>query len=74
MFDLVGDTQCIEGAPEFGTIVGANAARVAKLLEYFLADGIGNGGTTFIIDQSQNAELAEAANSAKDMHGIFAIT
>jgi hypothetical protein len=30
MFDIVGGTKSIEGAPEFGTIVGADSARVTK--------------------------------------------
>jgi hypothetical protein len=42
-------------------------------LEYFFANGVGNGGTTLIIDKGENAELAEAADGTENVHGIGTI-
>ena len=50
MFYFVSNTKRIESPPEFGAIVGLDSAGIPKQLKDFLADDIGNGGTTFIID------------------------
>jgi hypothetical protein len=50
VFDMVSGTKGIESSSKFGTIVGSDSTRVTKELKDFLADGISNGGTTFIID------------------------
>jgi hypothetical protein len=73
VFNIVGGAKGIEGSSEFGTIVCANATRVTKKLEDLFANGVGDGGTTLIIDKGEDAKLAEAADGTEDVHGIGAI-
>ena len=73
MFNIVGGTKGIESSAEFGAIICTNATRVTEQLEYLFANGVGDGGTTLIIDEGENAELAEAANGTEDVHGIGTI-
>ena len=73
MFNIVGGAKGIEGSSEFGTIVCANAAGVTKKLEDLFANGVGDGGTTLIIDKGEDAKLAEAADGTEDVHGICTI-
>ena len=73
MFNIVGGAKGIESSAEFGTIVCANATRVTKELEDLFANGVGDGGTTLIIDKGEDAKLAEAADGTEDVHGIGTI-
>ena len=73
MFNIVSGTKGIEGSAEFGTIVCANAAGVTKKLEDLFANGVGDGGTTLIVDKGEDAKLAEAADGTEDVHGIGTI-
>ena len=73
MFNIVGGTKGIEGSAEFGTIVCTNATRVSKKLEDLFANGIGDGGTTLVIDKGENAKLAKAADGTENVHGIGTI-
>ena len=73
MFNVVGCAKGIEGSSEFGTIVCANVAGVTKKLEDLFANGVGDSGTTLVIDKGENAKFAEAADGTEDVHGIGTI-
>jgi hypothetical protein len=73
VFNIVGGTKGIESSAEFGAIICTNATGVAEQLEYFLANSVGDGGTTLIIDEGENAELAETTDGTEHMYGVGTI-
>ena len=67
MLDLEGEAKGLELALEFSAIICTYLSRVAKHLEHLLTQSIRNRRTALVVNQGQDAKLAETADRAEDV-------
>jgi hypothetical protein len=67
VLDLEGEAKGLELALEFCAIICTYLSRVAKHLEHLLTQSIRYRRTALVVNQGQDAELAETTDCAEDV-------